>query len=156
MAELLHGFGYSLQANRKTKEGSTHPDRNARFEYINARVVQAIQMRQPVISVDTKKKELVRDFKNQGEEWRPKGDPEKVWVHDFLIPELGRVAPYGVYDLAANTGWVSVGIDRDTASFAVETIRRWWHAMGEERYLGANRLMITVDGGGSNGSRLRL
>ena len=156
VAELLHGLGFSLQANRKTKEGSTHPDRNAQFEYINARVAQAIQLRQPVISVDTKKKELVGDFKNQGEEWRPKGDPEKVRVHDFLIPELGRAAPYGVYDLAANTGWVSVGIDHDTASFAVETIRRWWHAMGEERYPGANRLMITADGGGSNGSRLRL
>jgi transposase len=156
VAELLHGLGFSLQANRKTKEGSTHPDRNAQFEHINARVAQAIQMRQPVISVDTKKKELVGDFKNQGEEWRPKGDPEKVRVHDFLIPELGRAAPYGVYDLAANTGWVSIGIDHDTASFAVETIRRWWHAMGEERYPGANRLMITADGGGSNGSRLRL
>jgi transposase len=156
VAELLHDLGYSLQANRKTKEGSAHPDRNAQFEYISTRVATAIGMRQPVISVDTKKKELVGDFKNQGAEWRPKGDPEKVRVHDFAIPELGRAAPYGVYDLAANTGWVSVGIDHDTASFAVETIRRWWHAMGEERYPGANRLLITADGGGSNGSRLRL
>ena len=156
VAELLHELGYSLQSNRKTKEGSTHPDRNQQFEYINARVERAISGKQPVISVDTKKKELVGDFKNSGADWRPKGEPERVRMHDFPIPELGRVAPYGVYDLAANSGWVSVGLDHDTASFAVETIRRWWHAMGQERYPEAQQLIITADGGGSNGSRLRL
>jgi transposase len=156
VAELLHEMGYSLQANRKTKEGDSHPDRNAQFEHINARVQQYMSLQQPVISVDTKKKELVGDFKNGGQDWRPRGKPEKVRVHDFLIPELGRAAPYGIYDLAQNTGWVSVGIDHDTASFAVETIRRWWHAMGNEKYSKAKRLMITADGGGSNGSRLRL
>lgn len=156
VAELLHEMGYSLQANRKTKEGDSHPDRNAQFEHINARVQQYMGLQQPVISVDTKKKELVGDFKNGGQDWRPRGKPEKVRVHDFLIPELGRAAPYGINDLAQNTGWVSVGIDHDTASFAVETIRRWWHAMGKEKYPQAKRLMITADGGGSNGSRLRL
>jgi transposase len=156
VAELLHEMGYSLQANRKTKEGDSHPDRNAQFEHINARVQQYMGIRQPVISVDTKKKELVGDFKSGGQGWRPHGKPEKVRVHDFLIPELGRAAPYGIYDLAQNTGWVSVGIDHDTASFAVETIRRWWHAVGKEKYPQAKRLMITADGGGSNGSRLRL
>jgi transposase len=156
VAELLHEMGYSLQANRKTKEGDSHPDRNAQFEHINTRVHQHIGQQQPVISVDTKKKELVGDFRNGGQDWRPKGTPEKVRVHDFVIPELGRAAPYGIYDLAQNTGWVSVGIDHDTASFAVETIRRWWHAMGQEKYPQAKRLMITADGGGSNGSRLRL
>ena len=156
VAELLHELGYSLQSNRKTKEGSSHPDRNQQFEYINARVERSINLRQPVISVDTKKKELVGDFKNNGSDWRPKGKPEKVRTHDFPIPQLGRVAPYGVYDLAANSGWVSVGLDHDTASFAVETIRRWWHAMGQEKYPQAKRLLITADGGGSNGSRLRL
>ena len=156
VAELLHELGYSLQSNRKTKEGSTHPDRNQQFEHINARVERAISGKQPVISVETQKKELVGDFKNPGSDWRPKGEPEKVRTHDFPIPELGRVAPYGVYDLAANSGWVSVGLDHDTASFAVETIRRWWHAMGQERYPQAKELIITADGGGSNGSRLRL
>jgi len=156
VAELLHEMGYSLQANRKTKEGDSHPDRNAQFEHINARVQQYIGLQQPVISVDTKKKELVGDFKNSGQDWRPRGKPEKVRVHDFMIPELGRAAPYGIYDLAQNTGWVSVGVDHDTASFAVETIRRWWHAMGKEKYQQAKRLLITADGGGSNGSRLRL
>ena len=156
VAELLHELGYSLQSNRKTKEGASHPDRNQQFEYINARVERAINLRQPVISVDTKKKELVGDFKNNGVDWRPKGEPERVRTHDFAIPELGRVAPYGVFDLAANSGWVSVGLDHDTASFAVETIRRWWQAMGQEKYPHAKRLLITADGGGSNGSRLRL
>jgi len=156
VAELLHELGYSLQSNRKTKESSTHPDRNQQFEYINARVERAISGKQPVISVDTTKKELVGDFKNSGSDWRPKGQPEKVRMHDFAIPELGRVAPCGVYDLAANSGWVSVGLDHDTASFAVETIRRWWHAMGQEKYPEAKQLIITADGGGSNGSRLRL
>ena len=156
VAELLHELGYSLQANRKTKEGDGHPDRNAQFEYIDGRVRRYIALGQPVISVDTKKKELVGDFKNGGQEWRRKGTPEKVRVHDFVIPELGRAAPYGVYDLADNTGWVSVGVDHDTASFAVETIRRWWCAMGQDKYPGAERLLITADGGGSNGSRVRL
>jgi transposase len=156
VADLLHEMGYSLQANRKTKEGDSHPDRNAQFEHINVRVKQYMDLRQPVISVDTKKKELVGDFKNSGQDWRPQGKPEKVRVHDFVIPELGRAAPYGIYDLAQNTGWVSVGIDHDTASFAVATIRRWWHAMGQEKYPHAKRLLITADGGGSNGSRLRL
>ena len=156
VAELLHELGYSLQANRKTTEGDTHPDRNAQFEYIDDKVRRYIALGQPVISVDTKKKELVGGFKNRGREWRPKGNPEKVRVHDFVIPELGRVAPYGVYDLASNSGWVSVGVDHDTASFAVETIRRWWYAMGQERYPLAERLLITADGGGSNGSRVRL
>ena len=145
-----------VQSNRKTKEGDSHPDRDAQFAHINTRVQQYIGLKQPVISVDTKKKELVGDFKNSGQEWRPKGQPEKVRVHDFVIPELGRAAPYGVYDVAQNTGWVSVGVDHDTASFAVETIRRWWHAMGQEKYPQAQRLLITADGGGSNGSRLRL
>jgi DNA-binding phage protein len=156
VAELLHELGYSLQANRKTKEGDSHPDRNAQFEYIDGRVRRYIALDQPVISVDTKKKELVGDFKNGGQEWRRKGTPEKVRVHDFVIPELGRAAPYGVYDLADNTGWISVGVDHDTASFAVETIRRWWCAMGQEKYPRAERLLITADGGGSNGSRVRL
>ena len=156
VAELLHELDYSLQSNRKTKEGSGHPDRNAQFEHIDAKVREYIGLNQPVISVDTKKKELVGDFKNSGQEWMPKGKPVRVRVHDFADPELGRAAPCGVYDLAANTGWVSVGVDHDTATFAVETIRRWWHAMGKERYPSARRLLITADGGGSNGSRLRL
>ena len=157
VAKLLHELDYSLQANRKTKEGEEdHPDRDAQFEYINAKVKQYIGRQQPVISVDTKKKELVGDFKNGGQDWKPKGKPEKVRVHDFVIPELGRAAPYGVYDLAQNSGWVSVGVDHDTASFAVETIRRWWYAMGQEKYPRAQQLLITADGGGSNGSRVRL
>ncbi len=134
VAELLHELDYSLQSNRKTKEGEGHPDRNEQFEHINARVKKYIGLGQPVISVDTKKKELVGDFKNGGRMWRPKGKPVRVRVHDFLIPELGRASPYGVYDVAQNTGWVGVGVDHDTASFAVETIRRWWYAMGSERY----------------------
>jgi transposase len=156
VAEMLHELGYSLQGNRKTKEGTSHPDRNAQFEHIHAKVQNHIASRQPVISVDTKKKELVGDFKNGGQDWRPKGKPVPVRVHDFVDPELGRAAPYGVYDLAQNTGWVSVGVDNDTASFAVETIRRWWHAAGKETYSKATQLLITADGGGSNGSRLRL
>ena len=156
VAELLHQMGYSLQANRKTKEGDSHPDRNAQFEHIHARVQQSMGLRQPVISVDTKKKELAGDLKNGGQDWRPRGKPEKVRVHDFPVPELGRASPCGIYDLAQNSGWVSVGIDRDTASFAVATIRRWWRAMGAEKYPQAKRLMITADGGGGDGSRLRL
>ena len=156
VCELLKCEGFSLQANRKTREGEGHPDRDAQFAHINARVTRAMAEKQPVISVDTKKKELVGDFKNAGRAWRPSGDPEAVRVHDFLIKELGRAVPYGVYDLAANAGWVSVGIDHDTAAFAVQTIRSWWHELGNPRYPGARRLTITADGGGSNGSRVRL
>ena len=156
VADLLRGLGYSLQANRKTLEGASHPDRDAQFDYINETVKAALAAGEPAISVDTKKKELVGDFKNGGREYHPKGDPEKVRVHDFLIPELGRAAPYGVYDIADNAGWVSVGVGPDTASFAVNSIRRWWRSMGRERYREATRLTITADGGGSNGSRVRL
>ena len=156
VADLLHDLGYSLQANRKTKEGANHPDRNAQFEHLNAKVKWCLSRKEPVISVDTKKKEPVGDFKNGGRELRPKGEPEKVRVHDFIDPELGRATPYGIYDLARNSGWVSVGVDHDTAEFAVETIRRWWRSMGQQTYPHAKRLLITADSGGSNGSRLRL
>jgi transposase len=156
VADLLHALGYSLQANRKTREGTNHPDRNAQFEHLNGKVKWCLGRCQPVISVDTKKKELVGDFKNNGQEWRPKGEPEEVRVHDFVDPELGRATPYGVYDLGRNNGWVSVGMDHDTAEFAVETIRRWWRSMGQPTYPQATRLLITADAGGSNGSRLRL
>lgn len=156
VADLLHASGYSLQANRKTKEGTSHPDRNAQFEHLNGKVKWCLGRRQPVISVDTKQKELVGDFKNNGREWRPEGEPDKVRVHDFVDPELGRATPYGVYDLGRNNGWVSVGMDHDTAEFAVETIRRWWRSMGRPAYPEATRLLITADAGGSNGSRLRL
>src|SRR5829696_2014444 len=153
---LLAREKFSLQANRKTREGSGHPDRDAQFAYISQSVSAALSEQQPVISVDTKKKELVGDFRNGGREWHPQGQPEEVRVHDFLIKELGRAVPYGIYDLAANAGWVSVGMDHDTAAFAVQTIRRWWHEIGHVRYPGAKRLVITADGGGSNGSRVRL
>jgi len=156
VADLLHELGYSLQANRKTQEGASHPDRNAQFEHLNGKVKWSLGRRQPVISVDTKKKELVGDFKNGGRELRPKGQPEPVRVHDFVDPDLGRATPYGVYDLGRNSGWVSVGMDHDTAEFAVETIRRWWRSMGRPAYPEATRLLITADAGGSNGSRLRL
>lgn len=156
VAELLHEMGYSLQANSKTLEGSNHPDRDAQFEYINRQAQEHLAALDPVISVDTKKKELVGDFKNGGRELRPEGEPEKVRVHDFVIPELGRAIPYGVYDLASNSGWISVGVDHDTSVFAVETVRRWWKSMGSQRYPQAKRLLITADGGGSNGSRVRL
>ncbi len=156
VGELLHKLNYRLQANRKTREGSHHPDRDAQFHYINDRVKEALAAGEPAISVDTKKKELVGDFKNAGREWRPKGSPEQVRVHDFVIPELGRAAPYGVYDIAGNVGWVSVGIDHDTAAFATNAIRSWWKLMGRERYPNAGSLLITADGGGSNGSRVRL
>jgi Rhodopirellula transposase DDE domain len=156
VGELLESLNYSLQSNRKTKEGLSHPDRDAQFCYINDTVAAALAEQQPVISVDTKKKELVGDFKNAGREWRPKSAPEEVRVHDFLIKKLGRAVPYGVYDIAANAGWVSVGIDHDTAAFAVNSIRRWWHTLGRARYPDATRLVVTADGGGSNGSRLRL
>ena len=152
---LLRDMGYSLQANRKTLEGSSHPDRNAQFEHITAVSNEHLGAGQPVISVDTKKKELVGHFKNTGKELRPKGDPEPVLVHDF-INELGRVNPYGVYDVAQNAGWVSVGIDHDTAAFAVESIRRWWTTMGAAVYPKATKLLVTADCGGSNGYRVRL
>ena len=156
VGDLLRQLNYSLQSNRKTKEGTHHPDRDAQFGYINTQVKVALAAEQPAISVDTKKKELVGDFKNAGRELRPKGQPEPVRVHDFRIPELGRAAPYGVYDIAGNTGWVSVGIDHDTASFAVNAIRRWWLEMGRARYPEAKALLITADCGGSNGVRVRL
>lgn len=156
VATLLKRAGYSLQASRKTREGSSHPDRNAQFEHINKQVLAFQKQNQPVISVDTKKKELVGEFKNPGQEWQPKGEPEKVKVHDFPDKRLGKAIPYGVYDLASNEGWVSVGIDHDTAQFAVASIRRWWTEMGSRRFPGANKLLITADGGGSNSSRNRL
>jgi transposase len=153
---LLHEMGYSLQSNRKTKEGSSHPDRNAQFEHINRKVAAQISKGGPAISVDTKKKELVGDFKNAGREWRPEGTPEKVRVHDFLDPKLGKAIPYGVYDIARNVGWVSVGVDHDTAAFAVATILRWWRQLGKKAYPKARSILITADSGGSNGSRLRI
>jgi hypothetical protein len=156
VGELLHQQKFSLQANRKTREGDSHPDRDAQFRYLNNSVRTALAAGEPVISVDTKKKELVGDFKNAGRAWRPQGEPKEVRVHDFLIKELGRAVPYGIYDLASNTGWVSVGMSSDTAAFAVQTIRRWWHDVGQVRYPRATRLTITADGGGSNGSRVRL
>ena len=156
VAWLLHEAGYSLQANRKTREGNQHPDRNAQFEFINAQARRFQKRRQPVISVDTKKKELVGDFKNPGREWRPKGEPEDVRVHDFQDKELGKAIPYGVYDVTNNQGWVSVGIDHDTAYFATASIRRWWQEMGTQRFPSATELMITADGGGSNSHRTRL
>jgi hypothetical protein len=156
VSALLKSAGYSLQANRKTQEGASHPDRNAQFEYINERVQMFDKQSDPVISVDTKKKELVGEFKNSGREWEPSGQPKEVNVHDFPDPKLGKAIPYGVYDLASNEGWVSVGIDHDTAEFATASIRRWWQEMGNRRFPRATRLLITADGGGSNSSRNRL
>jgi hypothetical protein len=156
VASLLHEAGYSLQANRKTREGASHPDRNAQFEHINVWVRQFQEQDQPAISVDTKKKELEGDFRNAGQEWRPHGQPEEVRVHDFLDKTLGKAIPYGVYDLLNNQGWVSVGIDHDTAQFAANSIRRWWREMGRRRFPHARHLLITADGGGSNNSRCRL
>lgn len=156
VATLLKAAGYSLQSNLKTKEGCAHPDRNAQFEYINRRVRAFARKSQPVISVDTKKKELIGEYKNAGREWRPKGDPQRVKVHDFPNPKQGKAIPYGVYDLASNEGWVSVGINHDTARFAVASIRRWWKEMGHKRFPKAQRLLVTADGGGSNSSRNRL
>ena len=156
VAELLAGAGYSLQANRKTREGPSHPDRDAQFRYINQQVRRIQAAGQPVISVDTKKKELVGDFKNAGRQWRLQGEPTLVRVHDFLIPARGKAIPYGVYDLTRNAGWVGVGIDHDTATFAVRTIGRWWRRMGQPRYPRARSLLITADAGGSNGARVRL
>ena len=156
VGDLLREAGYSLQANQKTREGAQHPDRNAQFEYLNRRVLQQQRTGGPVISVDTKKKELVGDFKNAGQEWRPQGRPQRVRVHDFIIPGKGKAIPYGVYDLTRNRGWVSVGIDHDTAAFAVNSIRRWWRTMGWSAYRRATSLLIMADAGGSNGARLRL
>ncbi len=156
VASLLDELGYSLQGNRKTKEGSAHPDRDAQFRYIHGRVETFQNRGQPVVSVDTKKKELVGDFKSGGREWRPQGEPEPVRVYDFVDKVLGKVNPYGVYDPTANRGWVSVGVDHDTAEFAVETLRRWWEKMGRARYPNATELLVTADGGGSNGTRVRL
>jgi len=153
---LLGAAGYSLQANHKAREGAHHPDRDAQFGYINRVVHRRQAAGQPVISVDTKKKELVGAFKNPGREWRPKGEPQRVRVHDFVLPRMGKAIPYGVYDLTRNAGWVNVGIDHDTARFAVQTIRRWWQRMGRPRYPHATSLLITADAGGSNGSRSRL
>ncbi|MGI6416978.1 MAG: ISAzo13 family transposase [Thermoguttaceae bacterium] len=156
VAMLLKQQGYSLQANRKTREGSSHPDRNAQFEYINRQVVAFQRRQQPVISVDTKKKELVGEFKNAGKEWQPKGEPQKVGVHDFPDKKWGKAIPYGIYDMICNEGWVSVGIDHDTAEFACASIQRWWNEMGSARFPRASELLITADGGGSNSSRNRL
>ena len=156
VAALLRQAGYSLQANRKTREGASHPDRDAQFKHINASVRHFHDRGQPAISVDTKKKELVGDFKNAGREWRPHGEPEEVRVHDFLDKKLGKAIPYGVYDILNNQGWVSVGIDHDTAQFAANSIRRWWKQMGRRRFPRAKQLLITADGGGSNSHRSRL
>jgi hypothetical protein len=156
VGRLLEELDYSLQANRKTREGKNHPDRDAQFHYINRKVKQFQQRGQPAVSIDTKKKELLGDFKQSGREWRPQGCPEEVRVHDFRDKELGIGIPYGVYDLTRNNGWVSVGIDHDTAQFATETLRRWWRRMGGLAYPRAEELLITADGGGSNSSRARL
>jgi len=156
VCDLLSQMDYSLQSTRKTREGKQHEDRDAQFRFIAQSVSEFQAAGDPVISVDTKKKELIGDFKNAGREWQPKGTPETVRVHDFIDPELGKVAPYGVYDLTANTGWVNIGIDHDTAEFAVQSIRRWWHEMGQANYPRARRLLITADCGGSNGYRVRL
>jgi len=156
VGKLLKQQHYSLQGNVKVFEGNQSPDRNAQFEHINASVAAALQANQPVISVDTKKKELVGAYKNAGQEWLPSGEPVKVKVHDFIDKELGRANPYGVYDIGADEAWVGVGTDHDTSTFAVQTIRRWWFSMGIERYPQAKQLVITADGGGSNGHRVRL
>jgi transposase len=156
VCDLLNELGYSLQANRKTNEGSSHPDRDLQFMHISEKVKEFQSLEQPVISVDTKKKELIGEFKNGGREWAEKGKPEEVNVYDFPDPVLGKAIPYGVYDITANKGWVNVGIDHDTSEFAVESIRRWWREMGSPLYPGAKELLITADGGGSNGSRVRL
>jgi len=156
VARLLHALEYSLQANRKTREGSSHADRNAQFEYINAQVLTFQERGQPVVSIDAKKKELVGDFFNKGQEWQPKRTPEKVRTHDFPDPQLGKAIPYGIYDMTTNQGWVSVGMDHDTAEFATATLRRWWQSMGSRVYPQAEALLVTADSGGSNSSRSRL
>jgi hypothetical protein len=156
VAALLHELGFSLQANAKTIEGTQSPDRDAQFRYLNNRVIEHQDGGEPVVSVDTKKKEMVGEFTNSGRQWRPAGDPIPVRDHDFLDPALGKVAPYGIYDLAANTGWVNVGTDHDTAVFAVESVRRWWRGQGHDVYPDATRLLITADAGGSNSHRSRV
>ena len=156
VGELLRELGYSLQANAKTLEGAQHPDRNAQFEYLNAQVQTYLAKRWPVISVDAKKKELVGPYDNSGREWQPQGQPEKVNVHDFPDPQLGKAIPYGIYNVGRNLGWVNVGCDHDTASFAVESIRRWWIQMGNALYKKAKQVLICADSGGSNGYRVRL
>src|SRR6266511_1716499 len=156
VGDLLRSMGYSLQANSKTREGGKHIDRDGQFQYINTQATAFLTANEPVISVDTKKKELVGNFKNNGREWRPKGTPEAVNIHDFIDPKLSRAVPYGVYDINNNVGWVSVGTDHDTASFAANAIRRWWRTMGKKRFPKAKCLMISADGGGSNGYRVRL
>jgi len=156
VAKLLKDNGFSLQANAKTLEGGQHPDRDGQFGYLNNQAAGHLGAGQPVISVDAKKKELIGQYKNNGTGWRPAADPEQVKVHDFIDPVLGKANPYGVYDVGANTGWVSVGTDRDTAAFAVNTIRSWWNTAGRTAYPQADRLLITADGGGSNGYRTRL
>jgi hypothetical protein len=153
---LLHDLGYSLQSNRKTLEGGDHPDRDDQFEHLNRRVKTFQRQKQPVVSVDAKKKELLGQYRNGGREWRPQGQPEEVKVYDLVDETLGKVIPYGVYDLTTNRGWVSVGIDHDTAEFALESLRRWWQHMGSKTYPKAKKVLITADGGGSNGSRCRL
>ncbi len=156
VSELLHGLGYSLQANRKTREGGEHPDRDGQFAHINAQAAAFLAAGEPVVSVDAKKKELVGDFKNAGREWHPQGAAEDVRVYDFPLKGLGRATPYGVYDLGRNAGWVNVGIDHDTAAFAVQSLRSFWNEEGQQHYPQAKRLLISADGGGSNGSRVRL
>jgi hypothetical protein len=156
VAKLLRSAGYSLQANAKTREGRQHPDRDLQFRRINRTCAEALQDRQLVISIDCKKKELIGDFKNAGREWRPKGEPELVRVHDFKDKQLGKAVPYGVYDIAADQGWMNVGVDHDTAQFAVNSIRGWWEHLGQVRYPNATQLQITADCGGSNGNRVRL
>jgi hypothetical protein len=156
VAKLLKGEGFSLQGNAKTAEGARHPDRDAQFRYINGQAGDHLAAGQPVISVDAKKKQNVGSFKNSGREWRPAGHPEQVNVYDFIDTDKGKVTPYGVYDVGANTGWVSVGTDHDTAAFAVQTIRTWWQKAGQPAYPDATRLLICADGGGSNGYRTRL
>ena len=156
VGRLLQAAGYSLQSNRKTREGTSHPDRNAQFEHLNTQVQDFQQRGQPTISVDTKKKELIGEFRASGREWQPCGEPVEVLIHDFIDKELGKAIPYGVYDLTENQGWVSVGVDHDTARFATEAIRRWWLQMGCHSHRQARELLITADGGGSNGSRCRL
>ncbi|KDA05272.1 transposase [Microbacterium sp. CH12i] len=156
VGSLLKENGFSLQANSKQVEGNQNPDRDGQFSYLNDQVIEHVVAGDPVISVDAKKKELVGNYKNRGAEWRPAGQPEQVKVHDFIDPDLGKANPYGIYDVAANTGWVSVGTDHDTAAFAVNTVRSWWDTTGKASYPGASRLLITADGGGSNGYRTRL
>jgi hypothetical protein len=156
VGRILVDLGYSLQANRKTEEGQDHPDRDAQFKHINAKVRSFQKRCQPVVSVDTKKKEIVGNYRNSGQEWEPRGQPRRVKSKDFLDKDLGKVAPYGVYDLTTNEGWVSVGISHDTAKFAVESVKRWWRRMGRSVYPDAKELLITADAGGSNGSRNRL